>query len=239
MASSTLLSAVVILLLRSSSGLECSATCEDNDAGPVGSCELPANSSSVCALDYIIPSSLARIAHIIEWEVEGTYQRTVEIYNAECGAEVRDIHCRLRFPRCSDDRETVIFTLSEANCVDRLTSECPTVARDSFIESGLCAVNNRTVPIGDCRPLTEYSDTGVYQLQHCSTDADIRVTEWQYELLKNEDNKLSGSSLMALYPPCATPYSKYLCQYVGRCSNDSQNILLRNTQEDCEDFVDW
>ena len=203
------------------------------DAGPVDSCETP-QGDAYCALNYPIPSSLAKIAHIIEGEIAVTVEKTTLMYDATCAAAVGDLFCTQRFPRCSEDGQGVVFSLSEQHCVDRITSDCPEDGRIIFLT--LCYSLNRTAPIGSCRPVTEYSNAENYQFEHCPVDSDTQVTEWQYELLKLEDARVDSNLLI---PTCDQLYKKYVCQYVGRCWDEGRRIQVVNTVEDCEAFVSW
>lgn len=163
------------------------------DAGPVDSCELPAGDrpAALCDLSFPIPSSLAKIAHIIEGEIAVTVEKTTDRYDATCAAAVGDLHCRQRFPRCSDDGQAVVFSLSEEDCINRITADCP---GEDFLP--LCYSLNRTAPIGNCRPVAEYSSAEDFQFEHCPIDSDMQVTEWQYELLKLEDSKVDNNLLI-------------------------------------------
>ena len=206
------------------------------DMGPVDSCEMPA-SDGFCGLNYAIPSSVAKIAHIIEGEIEVVVNNTVDNYDEICAAAIGDLHCGQRFPRCSEDQQSVVFSLSKEDCLERLTSNCPTDLANAI--SHLCLSIDTTAPIGNCRPATEYSEAENYQFAHCPVDSNMEITEWQYELLKIEDARLNGTSDYLRTPACGQLYKKYICQYVGRCWNEGQRVQIVNTIQDCEAFVNW
>ena len=205
------------------------------DAGPVDSCEIPA--ANFCSsVDYSVPSGVASIAHIIEAEIRGIYDTNLQ-HGEQCAEALKQIHCAQKFPRCSEDLETV--TLTSLNCAEMVSSVCPSQIVDSINAERVCELNG-TAPLAGCKPITEFD----YEFQHCPMDSDLYVTEWLHELMKFADNQLSvrlttGALGDDAYEACRADYARYFCQFSGRCWNEGRRIEIANTYELCERVVTW
>ena len=204
------------------------------DAGPVNSCEIPATNFCL-GVDYRVPSSVARLAPIIEEEIRGQYEMTRE--DMDCATAVRDIQCAQRFPRCSDDGAELQVTLSSLNCNERL-SVCSSDVRSLLDEQGFCMLGG-TSRIDECRPVTEYG----HQFQSCPNSMNWRVTKWMYDVVNHTDIQVTEQLQGALGGvdfQCRQKYAHFACQFIGRCTlEEVPRVELVNTYEQCEDVVNW
>ena len=103
------------------------------DGGAVESCEQPV--TSFCNIDYEVPTSIARLAAIIEYSIVNTNNNTVQNYGRICASEYTSYLCKLRFPRCqrregSQEMEVVLRSLDcsaiELSC-ERSTDKRPAI----------------------------------------------------------------------------------------------------------------
>jgi len=154
------------------------------DAGPVNSCEIPA--TNFCSgIDYPVPSSVARLAPVIEEEIRGQYEQYKVGNLADCGAAVQSIRCAQRFPRCSENGSQI--TLTSLNCAERILY-CPSSIRLQLEAEEFCTLGGTSNITVECRPMTDYNS---YDFQSCSTSADWRVTRWMYDIMVHADKQVT------------------------------------------------
>ena len=212
---------------------------EYSDGGPVDSCEIPV--ADVCnnTVNYSVPSSVAKIANVINALIGNIYEQALENtnYGEECAMALRDIHCAQNFPSCSEDEQTV--TLSPAvDCAATLLV-CPQNVRKDIMDSGLCDLETTTTPLADCKPVIDYN----YDFQHCQEKPGWYVTDWMHELMKHADKqlvvRLSPGGIAASYgSDCNQPTADYQCQFMGRCWQN-ERVEIINTVQSCDPLLDW
>ena len=202
------------------------------DAGPVSSCEIPA--TNFCSgIDYPVPSSVARLAPIIEEEIRGQYEGEGP---SDCAAAVRSIRCAQRFPRCSENGPPI--TLTSLNCTERIMA-CPSDIRSHLEAEGFCTLGGTSHTV-ECRPMTEYLD---HDFQSCSTSADWRVTRWMYDFMVHADKQVThglGGALGSVDLQCQQKYADFVCRFNGRCTSEAEpRVEIVNTYELCEEVLNW
>jgi len=205
------------------------------DAGPVNSCEIPA--TNFCSgIDYPVPSSVARLAPIIEEEVRGQYEQYKVGNLADCGAAVQIIRCAQRFPRCSENSSQI--TLTSLNCAERILA-CPSFIRLQLEAEEFCTLGGTSNITVECRPMTNYS----YDFRSCSTSADWRVTRWMYDIMVHADKQVTQGlrgALGSVDSQCQQKYADFVCRFNGRCtSEEAPRVEIVNTYELCEEVLNW
>ncbi len=210
------------------------------DLGPVDTCNRP--STNFCEnVDYAVPTSIANLTIIFEKEIQADYVAVMQQESQECATAVRDISCAMRFPRCSDDHQTV--TLGAANCT-AILSVCSSEVKGLL--AGICNLSG-TYPLGSsenvdtaCKPVTSYSN---YSFENCPVNSDWFVTQWMYELVVYADTfGFAQRSFLKTYEECWPNYAKYTCQLNGRCWNSSDGttrVEAINSYTSCEDGINW
>jgi len=204
------------------------------DAGLVNSCEIPATNFCL-GIDYPVPSSVARLAPIIEEEIRGQYEGG-EL--SDCAAAVRSIRCAQRFPRCSENGPKI--TLTSLNCTERIMA-CSSDIRSQLEAEGFCTLGGTSNSV-ECRPMTDYDG---HNFQSCSTSADWRMTRWMYDVMVHADKQVThglrpGGVLGSVDQQCQQKYADFVCQFNGRCTSESApRVEIVNTYELCEEVLNW
>jgi len=204
------------------------------DAGLVKSCAIPA--TNFCSgIDYPVPSSVARLAPIIEEEIRGQYEQYRGGELSDCAAAVRSIRCAQRFPRCSENGTKV--NLTSLNCNERIMA-CPNNTRLLLVAEGFCTLGD-TSHTGECRPMTGYG----YDFQSCSASADWRVTSWMHDIMVHTDKQVTQGLRGALGTvdlQCQQKYADFVCRFSGRCTSETvPRVEIVNTYELCEEVLNW
>lgn len=203
------------------------------DGGAVGSCEVP--TTSYCdAVDYPVPTTIARLAAIIENGI----RREVRGQGAtDCAAAYKQVLCRMRFPRCQDPVEgtenqysTVSLnsqdcsTLTDAGCIPALTQVCMSLTQG-------------TVPATGCRPVSELLRDYTFTACDMESLQSTPVTEWMLEYMKFADRTARGVLYMDVH--CGQNLATFMCNSIGRCTEDGNRIEIVNSYEKCNDVLDW
>ena len=202
------------------------------DGGAVESCEQPV--TSFCNIDYEVPTSIARLAAIIEYSIVNTNNNTVQNYGRICASEYTSYLCKLRFPRCqrregSQEMEVVLRSLDcsaiELSCEDPQTNDLQFQCNN---------IANITVPIGGCRPISALAED--FNLEYCSTMSETTlVTRWMLEYMKYQ----VAINMYVLTQPCGHKLVSHMCGLLGRCTADGQRVEFINTYELCREAVEW
>lgn len=213
-------------------------------AGEVGSCEVPTlRGECHDVVDYPVPGPVATTAAFYEARVDREYNNaltTLSNFNSQgltaqlrvCLEAYRAIHCRIRFPRCQRDQ----VVLNQQDCSE-LYRVCPRLSSSTHVitdlggqlANDLCfGFPNATLPLGDCRPLSELM--GSYAPQSCDFDRSMLVTEWMFEIMKHEDRSSNNQ--------CDPHSANFVCSALGQCTVDGR-IEQYNTMEQCYAIVDW
>ena len=159
--------------------------------------------------------------------------------NGPCETLLKEVYCAQRFPRCSDGN--VVLT-STPNCQSRLESECPSILFRILQNENFCGLEDATIPIGTCSPISEHDSDNL--LAKCSFSPDTQVTDWMYRLISFTDSQLDvilsdESSLHGIGEQCSPQYARYFCQFIGQCNQDGTRIRLLNNYHSCEKVVNW
>ena len=200
-------------------------------------CVLP--TTQICAVNYLVPPSIAQLASVLEAEIKTAYDSDVLQGNSvQCALSLRAVRCAKRFPRCSNDSTNV--TVTSLDCAQRLkcaTSQTIKRLNDEYF----CSLKETTVPNGDYKSATNYG----YAFNYCAVDANWLVTEWMFLLLKYEDTYLSspnvlgaGGFLALNYPACTRDYIDYGCRKIGQCDSNG-HVSINYTRQQCEQAVSW
>lgn len=210
-----------------------------NDAGPIDSCMRP-EESPVCGVDYSVPTSLAAIAPAIELNIAGI-SNSISLYRTEtCMAAAREVACAQRFPRCDiqEDGE-VLVRLSSDGCEDKLRASCHEATVKVLLEDGYCSLRNATRETAECKSTAEFAAESP-QLQYCTQE--LQVTPWMYELLLYYDTLFGGIAEeleRQFTQTCFQRQANFTCQLLGECSENGQRVVIINTRQMCETFIDW
>ena len=214
-------------------------TSSDNpfDGGAVESCEIP--TTELCTgIDYTVPTSIARLAAIIEDEIRSKLSDLGR--SNSCRPVVEELMCSMRFPRCqrregSQEMEVVI---NHQNC-SRVLSVCSAEIAEHV--HGMCTgLTQTTVSVGGCRPISNHTLPENFNFEQCSLGETTLVTEWMLEYLKYAEQHTTRSFLYtSSQSVCGQKLASYQCQFLGRCTPDGQRVEFINTHESCNDAVNW
>ncbi len=206
------------------------------EGGRVGSCEIPTVTDGICAglVNYPVPTSIARLAPILE----DTVMNAIQPFEGACRQTYMEVQCRLRFPSClqpqeGSQSEYMQVDLNHQNCSDLLTA-CPS-GTGNALEAVCNGLTQATVPSAECKPLSERN----YEFEFCSfPDAgSVLVTEWMFHLMKFEDQRAGG--FLYNHYPCGGGLASFMCNSVGRCTSDGNEIVYVNTHESCNGAIGW
>ena len=205
------------------------------DLGPVTACRRL--STNVCSINYEVPASIAALAAIIEYEIQGRLTNPLINRSPSCVAGIREALCAFRFPRCDG---TNVVTNSTPNCTQK-TSSCPSIVKRLVQAEGLCKLQ-ATVPLDSCAPLSESQ----IQFRRCSVvDASTRVTAWMLKYMNLTDrewdlklNASQGLSTLGNKVDCIDNLLRYRCEFYGQCTGNGQ-IEIRNSRGFCNDMINW
>ena len=204
------------------------------DLGPVTACKRP--STNVCSIDYDVPASIAVLAEIIEFEIQGRLASPLA-HPQSCADGLKEVLCAFRFPRCEVTTGNVVMK-STPNCMQKIAS-C--ARAESVIQAeGLCELNT-TVPLESCAPLSESQ----IKFERCSViEASTSVTAWMLEYMKLTDRewatKLNNTSLSTLgsRPECVNNLLRYHCGFYGQCAGNGR-IEISNSEGFCNEMISW
>lgn len=206
------------------------------DAGSVVGCEVP-QTSYCTGITYEVPSSIAWLTEVIEFEIRNTVDPEGLGDRGMCTAIFKETLCRKKFPRCSSEQNQVFFETSD-NCEERLRSNCQPRLANSLVEVGRCNATQTSLRSGSCRTLSSYNQDG--DLQHCNLlGRDMHVSDWMYEYVKQVDLELQQSfhKILGHQLECWQQYRNFLCGAVGDCVGD--RVWLINTMDTCQSVIDW
>lgn len=205
------------------------------DGGALGSCEVPTN-GTVCSIDYAVPTSIARLAAIIQQQIAN------EVNNLDpgsCRDAFRTVLCNVRFPRCEQlqgGSEYQQVTLNSQNC-SVLSAAC-SEATVTLLLPFCDRLIQRVLPIsGECRPVSEHAEAEE-PLVYCTLEefGRNRVTPWMFEYIRYTDQVAGG--LLYDSQKCGVHFATFMCNFGGRCSIDGERIELVNTHESCNEIVE-
>ena len=206
------------------------------DLGPVTNCRRP--STNVCSIDYEVPASIATLADIIEFEIQGRLMSPLTTaQSSSCQAGVKEALCAFRFPRC--EGQNVVMN-STPDCTQEISS-CNSNLRRLVEAEGLCQLQ-ATVPLDSCAPLSESQ----IQFQRCSVvDVSTSVTAWMLKYMnltdREWDQKLDpGQALSTLgnHAACTDNLLRYHCGFYGQCTGNGR-IEIKNSEGFCNDMISW
>jgi len=207
------------------------------DAGPVDSCEIPP--TNFCSgIDYPVPSSVARLAPIIEEEIRGQYEQYQGGELSKCAAAVGGIRCAQRLPRCCENGTHT--NLTSLNGTERILDECPSNTHSEVVAEGFCTLGDTSHTV-ECRPMTGFG----YEFQSCSASDDWRVTSWMHDIMVHADKQVThglrpGGALGSVDLQCQQKYADFVCRFNGRCTSEAApRVEIVNTYELCEEVLNW
>ena len=211
------------------------------DLGPVTACRLP--STNVCSINYEVPASIAALADIIDFEIQGKLQVLTSIRRSEsCDTgTLKEILCAFRFPRC--EGTTNVVMKSAPNCTQKIAS-CPNSIKDLMKAEGVCQLD-ATVPLDSCAPLSE-SQVQFKRCRGSVIETSTSVTAWMLEYMKLTDSewdaKLNSSngglSTLGSRPGCINNLLQYYCGFYGQCAGNDRTEI-RNSEGFCNDMISW
>lgn len=202
------------------------------DGGALGSCEIP--TTTICSVDYPVPTSIARLANIIERSIsiEASYLLS------PCNDTYQTVLCNIRFPRCKQQLQGSLYQqvdLNRQNC-SVLNDVCPN--QQASVLVGFC--NNlvsATRPINECKPVSELvSNTSSFRFCDVENMA-FSITGWMFEYMKFLEGQFSGLLYNDL--ECGQDLATFMCNFGGRCTENGERIEYINTHEICNDRINW
>ena len=207
------------------------------DLGAVTECRRP--STNVCSIDYDVPASIASLAEIIEFDIQGRLSNPIVALRGgeSCRAGYLQTLCAFRFPRCDG---TNVVMRSLPNCT-QATARCSSSLKQLITAEGLCQLQ-ATVPLDSCAPLSESQ----VEFQHCSVvEESTSVTAWMLEYMNLIDEELvekfiPNNSVSSLWnpPACSATTAQYYCQFYGQCTGNGR-IEVKNTEGFCDNVINW
>jgi len=202
------------------------------DGGAINSCRRPSFlAGSICGevVDYEVPSSIARLVGILE-ELVASHVDDLESPSDSCKGAYQKILCIQRFPQCNSDG-TVLLGKQNSTLFSQLQEECT-----DDIGSRVGAKEVSTQLAGSCNSVNG-SD---FSFARCEVDLSNRMTSWMMEYLKLVDRTISREQgIVYTSRGCGGLFSSYICNYIGRCSEDGLNIEYINTYETCTNVIHW
>ena len=206
------------------------------EGGAVESCEIPTVTATCSGIvNYPVPTSIARLAAIIEHHIRDTVGS--ESSNPACEDTYREVLCSQKFPRCEENGSIVFNSYSCSDRVNELSStgECTEVLLTNL--QSVCNREQHTVPAGTCRPISEIKESD-FTFHFCSIlNQTTLVTQWMFEYIKYIDQEFSGT--ITTHPPCGQAFVSHMCNLIGRCTSDGEYIEFVNTQESCFNTAKW
>ena len=205
------------------------------DGGEVGSCQVPAVTECQGLVDYPVPTSIAKLANIIETSIRN------ELVDRDegCANAYREVLCTLRFPRClqlqegTEDRYLEV-QLNNQDC-SVLRSACPGKVGPA-LEAACNSLSQTTVPSTGCRPVSEL--VGDFTFDYCNLDTEnTLVTDWMFELIKFADQRSGGILYKDVH--CGENLATFMCNFHGKCVENQSRIEFINTQEHCNEVQSW
>lgn len=245
-------SSLLLLLLLSSASVHCNPSPSGRsqshgimgssqnpfDGGAVGSCEVPV--TNYCSVNYPVPTSIARLAGIIEDRIRNDvsqYVQNQENNRQTCNNTLKDVLCNLEFPRCLNQREELYMevALNSQNC-SVLVDACPG-GLGSRLESLCNNLAQTTVPAGGCRPIAELAGDFSFNLCQYGNMETTLVTEWMFEYMKHAD--LGSGGILYNNPNCGQNLATFMCNFGGQCTEDGLRVKFINTHEICNEVLSW
>ena len=205
------------------------------DLGSVTACRRPL--TNVCSINYKVPASIAALAEIIEYDIQGRLTNPLISRSQSCVAGIREALCAFRFPRC--DGTNVVMN-STPNCTQKISS-CPSNVKKLVQAESLCQLQ-ATVPLDSCAPLSESQ----IQFRRCSVvDASTSVTAWMLKYINLSDrewnlklNTSQGLSTLGNKVECIDNLLRYHCEFYGQCTGNGR-IEIKNSEGFCNDMINW
>ena len=206
------------------------------DGGALGSCEVP--TTTVCSIDYAVPTSIARLAAIIE---RGIMNDIVNVGVGPCREAFTTVMCNVRFPRCEQQlqggSQYQQVALNSQNC-SILSGVCAESTQSVLLPycNGLL---QRVLPLSEeCRPVSEHAEVEE-PLTFCTEEGfgNSRVTPWMFEYVRYADQLAIG--ILYTTRPCGVRFATFMCTFGGRCNEDGERIEFVNTHELCNDIAEW
>lgn len=213
------------------------ATDNPFDGGLLGSCEVPNTTLCSSVVNYAVPTSIARLAGIIEQRIRSEANPLQEV-SESCRIAYETVLCNIHFPRCQQLQEGssslyLQVELNRQNC-SAVYDACPVSIADTL--AGTCNyLPHATVNATACRPVLQMS--GSSEFEYCNVEGSSLVTEWMFAYMKYLDQLFVG----VLYdnPTCGVNLATFMCTWRGQCSANEERIELINTHETCNQYVEW
>ena len=203
------------------------------DGGALGACEIPV--TSTCSVDYPVPTSIARLAAIIEEDITGEANEL----DGQCRETYQATLCNLRFPRCRQQLQNGLYELVELNQQNCsvLTDVCPGEIANVLV-TFCSSLPHVTLPATECSPVLELAESSSREFQFCDIESmGFSITDWMFEYIKYLDGKFAG--LLYMNNNCGGDLATFTCNYGGRCTGNGERIEYINTHESCNERVEW
>ena len=226
---------VLFFLRRCNSHSIVDANYNPFDGGAVDSCKRPSFlADSICGqvVDYEVPSSIARLVQILEGLIVSNAEDLLSPSDG-CKDAYQKILCIQRFPQCKSNG-TVLLGKQNATLFSQLREECAdeVVRRVGDQEVSVQRANT-------CRPVEDLVGSD-FSFARCHIDLTNPMTLWMVEYLKLVDRTISNEQgIVYTSSGCGAMFSSYICDYIGRCSEDGVNVEYINTYEKCTTVISW
>lgn len=203
------------------------------DGGALGSCEVP--TTATCSVDYPVPTSIARLAAIIEQSI---IKEASEL-DGPCRDAYQEALCNIRFPRCTQQLQSGLYAeveLNRQNC-SVMFDVCP-VEISNILVTFCNNLPHVTLPAAECSPVSEHAENTSREFSFCDIEnMRFSVTGWMFEYIKYLDGQFAG--LLYMNSVCGRDLATFRCNFGGRCTGKGDRIEFINTHETCNERVDW
>lgn len=203
------------------------------DGGALGSCEIP--TTKTCSVDYPVPTSIARLATIIEQSII----KEVRELDGQCRDAYQAALCNLRFPRCKQQLQGGLYEeveLNRQNC-SILSDVCP-VHISNVLVTFCNNLPQVTLPAMECSPVSELAENTSKEFRFCDVEnMGFSVTGWMFEYIKYLDGQFAG--ILYMNGICGRDLATFTCNFGGRCTENLERIEYINTHETCNERVNW
>ena len=209
------------------------------DLGSRRTCEMPSLTFCADVVNYKVPSSIARQAATIEYNLE-TSSRVLSGNEQECSEAARRVFCKQLFPVCSDEKNTVSFE-ADSGCQTQLQALCMPNTYQSLSVSVICSA--LTFELSQpCRSLEDLNATSTERLGDCDFQSpatsikNLQLSNWMFHHMVVFGAITDSLYLRTNYPQCYEMHWLYLCYY-GECSGG--RVRTRANREECLATSSW
>ena len=209
------------------------------DLGSLLTCEMPSLTFCADVVNYKVPSSIARQAATIEYNLE-TSSNVLSGNEPECSEVARRVFCKQVFPACSEEKNTVSFE-ADSGCQTQLQAECNLETYQSLSVSVVCSA--RTFDLSQaCRSLKDLNATSSQRLRDCDIQSpatsikNLQLSDWMFHHMVVIGVIVDSDNLRMYFPQCYEMHWLYLCYY-GECSGG--RVRTRANREECLATSSW